>query len=309
MVVYLWGFPGDSVGRLCLQYMQCKRLKFDPWAKKIPWKKARQPTPAFLPGEPHGQRSLAGYGPWDRKESDMMEVTENAQCIYVRSNLPIIPPQPPHSPGPMSTHSFSTSASLFLFWNWTIFPLYHFSRFHIRALMYNICFSLSDLLRSIWQTLSLSTSPQMTQFHSSLWVSNIPWYICTNLHYPFICRWTLELFPYPSCCKQCCNNTGIHVNFWIMCLNNETLEVALICSWCCFWIPKYGMWLVTTLRRLSKHVWGFPRWLGGKSPPATAGNRGDLGLILGSERSPEEENGNHGIPAWKIPWTKDPDGL
>ena len=32
-----------------------------------------QPTPVFLPGESHGQRSLAGYGPWDCKESDMTE--------------------------------------------------------------------------------------------------------------------------------------------------------------------------------------------------------------------------------------------
>ena len=43
---------------------QCKRLKrpkFDPWVGKIPWKRAWQPTPVFLLGESHGQRSLAGY--------------------------------------------------------------------------------------------------------------------------------------------------------------------------------------------------------------------------------------------------------
>ena len=34
---------------------------------KIPWRRAWQPTSAFLPGESHGQRSLAGYGPWGRK--------------------------------------------------------------------------------------------------------------------------------------------------------------------------------------------------------------------------------------------------
>ena len=34
-----------------------------------------QPTPVFLPGESHGQRKLAGYSPWDHKESDMTEVT------------------------------------------------------------------------------------------------------------------------------------------------------------------------------------------------------------------------------------------
>ena len=39
----------------------------------IPWKKEWQPTPAFLPGECHGQRSLVGYSPWGRIESDMTE--------------------------------------------------------------------------------------------------------------------------------------------------------------------------------------------------------------------------------------------
>ena len=43
---------------------------FDPCVRKIPWRRELQPTPAFLPGEFHGQRSLAGYSPWDRKESD-----------------------------------------------------------------------------------------------------------------------------------------------------------------------------------------------------------------------------------------------
>ena len=37
------------------------------------WRRAWQPTPAFLPGEFHGQRSLAGYRPWGPKESDMTE--------------------------------------------------------------------------------------------------------------------------------------------------------------------------------------------------------------------------------------------
>ena len=44
------------------------RCRFeDPWVGKIPWRRARQPTPVFLPGESHGQRSLAGYSPWSRK--------------------------------------------------------------------------------------------------------------------------------------------------------------------------------------------------------------------------------------------------
>ena len=53
--------------RICLR---CKRAGFDPWAGKIPWRRKWQPTPAFVPGESHGQRSLAGYGPWGLKESN-----------------------------------------------------------------------------------------------------------------------------------------------------------------------------------------------------------------------------------------------
>ena len=42
---------------------------------KIPWTRAHQPTPVFLPGEFHEQRSLVGYGPRGLTESDMTEVT------------------------------------------------------------------------------------------------------------------------------------------------------------------------------------------------------------------------------------------
>ena len=49
------------------------RLSFDPWVGKIPWRRVWQPTAVFLPGESHGQRSLAGYRPWGRKESDRTE--------------------------------------------------------------------------------------------------------------------------------------------------------------------------------------------------------------------------------------------
>ena len=49
------------------------RPGFDPWVRKIPWRREWQPTPVFLPGEFHGQGSLAGYSPWGCKESDMTE--------------------------------------------------------------------------------------------------------------------------------------------------------------------------------------------------------------------------------------------
>ena len=42
---------------------QCKRYGFDPWVRKIPWRKKWQPPPVFLSGQSHGQRSLVGYNP------------------------------------------------------------------------------------------------------------------------------------------------------------------------------------------------------------------------------------------------------
>ena len=58
------GFPGGASGKepVC-QYRRHKRHEFNPWVRKIPWRKAWQPTPVFLPGESRGQRSLAGYSP------------------------------------------------------------------------------------------------------------------------------------------------------------------------------------------------------------------------------------------------------
>ena len=57
---------------------QCRRRRVNTWARKILRKRKWQSSPVFLPGESHGQRSLAGYSPWDHKESD---TTEHA-CMH-----------------------------------------------------------------------------------------------------------------------------------------------------------------------------------------------------------------------------------
>ena len=54
-----------------------QEMWFDPWVGKIPWRREWQPTPVVLPGESHGQGSLAGYGPWDHKELDTTERLNN----------------------------------------------------------------------------------------------------------------------------------------------------------------------------------------------------------------------------------------
>ena len=64
-------------------HLQYRRPQFDPWVRKIPWRKWLS-TPVFLPGEFYGQRSLAGYSPWGHKESDMTEQLTLCLKISVR---------------------------------------------------------------------------------------------------------------------------------------------------------------------------------------------------------------------------------
>ena len=66
--VALMGFPGGPSGKeSACQCRKQKRRRFDPWVAKIPWRRKWHPTPVFLPGESHGQRSLVGYSPWGHK--------------------------------------------------------------------------------------------------------------------------------------------------------------------------------------------------------------------------------------------------
>ena len=70
------GFPGSASGKepTC-QCRRHKRHRFNLWVRKIPWRRAWQPTPVFLHGEPQGHRNLAGYSPQSRKESDTTEAS------------------------------------------------------------------------------------------------------------------------------------------------------------------------------------------------------------------------------------------
>ena len=52
---------------------QCRRLRFNSWVGKIPWRRKWLATSVLLLGEFHRQRTLAGYSPWGHKESDMTE--------------------------------------------------------------------------------------------------------------------------------------------------------------------------------------------------------------------------------------------
>ena len=70
----LGGFPGGtSSEEPAYPSRRQKRCRFDPWVRKIPWRRKWLPTPVLLPGEFHGQRSLVGYSPCSPKESDATE--------------------------------------------------------------------------------------------------------------------------------------------------------------------------------------------------------------------------------------------
>ena len=77
-------------------HLQCRRPGFYPWVGKIPFRREWQPPPVLLLGEFHGQRSQAGYSPWDHKESDMTEGLTHTH-IHTHTSLDICPnPQNVH---------------------------------------------------------------------------------------------------------------------------------------------------------------------------------------------------------------------
>ena len=100
-------FTTEPPGKPTLHYSPCYR----PWGHKestrlrdftsltsslhslYHWRRKWQPTPVFLPGESHGQRSLAGHGPWSRRELDMTEVTEHnwskSLCLLWDLEIPL----------------------------------------------------------------------------------------------------------------------------------------------------------------------------------------------------------------------------
>ena len=80
--IFAMDFPGGLVVESNWQCRRRRQLGFSPQVGKIPWRRKWHPTPVFLPGESHGQRSLAGYRPWGHKESDTAE-HEHKTAIFV----------------------------------------------------------------------------------------------------------------------------------------------------------------------------------------------------------------------------------
>ena len=138
------------------------------------------PSWVFLPSSlSHPSRSLQSSKPISLCYSAASHhPTILHSVVYICRCYSHFAPASPSNPCPQ-VHSlclplYSCSATRF------IRTFFFFFRFHIYVIAYGICFSLSDLLHWVWQSLSPSTSLQITQFHFLLWPSNIPLYICAT---------------------------------------------------------------------------------------------------------------------------------
>ena len=82
------GFPGGSVVKNPpASAGDIRNVGLTPGSKKMPWRRKWQPTPVFLPGKSHGQKSLTGYNPWGHKESDTTERLEHTDTHTPRLSL------------------------------------------------------------------------------------------------------------------------------------------------------------------------------------------------------------------------------
>ena len=81
-------FPGGSEGKASA--CNAEDPGWIPGWGRFPWRRKWQPTPVFLPGKPHGWRSLVGYSPWSHKESDTTEWLHSLTRKRTSSTTPLL---------------------------------------------------------------------------------------------------------------------------------------------------------------------------------------------------------------------------
>ena len=89
LVMIPMGFPSGSVVKNPPAMQETQEMRVWSLGWEDPWRRAWQPTPVFLPGECHRQRSLAGYSPWGQKESDTTEWLTHTYSIGVGNGNPL----------------------------------------------------------------------------------------------------------------------------------------------------------------------------------------------------------------------------
>ena len=68
--------------RMCLQCRRHRKCRFNSWVRKIPWRRAWQPTPVFLPGESHGSKSPKGLKESDTTKKLSTRVTVTQRILH-----------------------------------------------------------------------------------------------------------------------------------------------------------------------------------------------------------------------------------
>ena len=82
-LVFIFMFLGAPISGAYTLMSIISSPYIDPFITIFPWRRKWHPTPIFLPGKSHGQRSLAGYGPCGHEELEMTEVTKQQVCFFI----------------------------------------------------------------------------------------------------------------------------------------------------------------------------------------------------------------------------------
>ena len=156
------GLPGGPGGKEpACQCRRPKKCEFNPWVGKIPWRRAWQPIPVFLPGESHAQRSPAGYSPWGHKEPDATEQAGTPFCTVRFERATVFQP---------SEWKVMLELTSKIIWNceWQICPFFHFS----------VCIYIIEfwVLSTEWQALIHIIGPCEHPLQTSQVIINLKWW-------------------------------------------------------------------------------------------------------------------------------------
>ena len=136
------GFPGDAVVKNLPANSGDPGESFDPWIRKIPWRRKQQPTPVFLPREFPGQRSLAGYSSQGRTELDTIEL------VHMLSSIAFWVEDAVHYSRAVSRSSSEGDASL----GPNLYVMPHSRNVDVKLSHYNIWLLNVLFIRIIWES-------------------------------------------------------------------------------------------------------------------------------------------------------------
>ena len=142
--------------------------------RKIPWRRKWQPTPVLLPGKFHGLRSLLGYSPWGRKESDTTERLQRSSSLTS------------HPLRRATTNLFSVSVCVYVC----------FFRLYISVRSFGICLSLTYFT---YNALKMHPCCHKWQNFIVFHDNNIPFMYFFFIHSPI--NGHLDCFHYPGYCE------------------------------------------------------------------------------------------------------------